>query len=42
MDGQARIDELEVENAALPARVAELNEQVASLAGKVADLEKLL
>lgn len=42
MDGQARIDELEVENAALRARVAELNEQVASLAGKVADLEKLL
>lgn len=42
MDAQARIDELEVENAALRARVAELNGQVASLAGKVADLEKLL
>lgn len=38
----ARIDELEVENAALRARVAELNEQVALLGGKVANLEKLL
>jgi len=42
VDAQARIAELEAENAALRARVAELNEQVASLAGKLADLEKLL
>ncbi len=42
MDAQARIAELEAENAALRARVAELNEQVAILLGKVADLEKLL
>ncbi len=33
---------LEVENAALRARVAELTDQVAVLAGKLADLEKLL
>lgn len=42
MDLQARIDELEVENASLRVRVVELNEQVASLVGKVADLERLL
>lgn len=42
MDAQARIAELEAENAALRARVAELNEQVALLVGKIADLEKRL
>ena len=42
MEAQARIDELEVENAALRARVAELNQQVTLLVGKVAELEKLL
>jgi len=42
VEADARVGELEAENAALRARVGELNEQVALLVGKIVDLERRL
>lgn len=42
VDTDARVGELEAENAVLRSRVGELNEQVALLLGRITDLEKRL